>query len=1102
MQKLPGITQKAEEQKLRRTITVAQNRLDTAKRSVQALADELHEMLEIFDEEDKEAMALWHNTDSMYRQVNLEVRRADQARKKPYFGRIDFQSKYGKEAESYYIGRSVIADDPLHPEVIDWRAPIASVYYESGLGDVSYQVKGEGHFEISLLRKRTYEIEQDTLKAFYDSDVVANDELLTKYLSKNKSTVLNEIIATIQKEQNEIIRRKPQHNLIVQGAAGSGKTTVAMHRISYILYNYEKEFAPEDFYIIGSNQILLDYITGVLPELGVYGVSQMTMEQLFIRLLYEDWDPRYTVRPVVKGVTPPVKGTLSWFRDLETFCERLQWELIPRREVRLEATGALLMTGEEIEAILRQNRSLSRADKIGRLTELLTVRLENEISGKYFSYPPEEQKRLLRRCKIHFGRREWKGSVVALYDDFLKEQRNAGHPVDLPDGCFDVYDLAALAYLYKCIKESETIREAGHVVIDEAQDFGMMVYASLVCCLSKCTYTVMGDVSQNISLDYGLNDWAELRSLLLPGEFDYFGLLRKSYRNTIEISRFATDILYHGSFQIYPVDPIIRHGNEVSVRACPDFDALVEETAAVVTAWQQSGYETIAVICSDADQADRVTDRLRGRLPLLLSDHERLAFGAGVMVLPLEATKGLEFDAVLLFDASAEHYPAKDGYVKRLYVASTRALHELTVLYQGELTPLIAEPVPEGRKHHAVLEPTAPKQRILPVKTEKTNRELQLELAREGELELQRRKLYGPRRIVTQGTNAKKPETAGGARQGQEARPDSRLARESWQTQDSRQVRGSRQTQDSRLTQDRQQEQKLRQAQELRQGQNPHQGAAAASTGSGNSYRQTQKSSSAATKRTRPFISGESAPTGEFGTMPDSSILRPIGHSRIDCSVRFVMKEGSFYSLRGSYGTLRVIILAEGLVRIFFSRQSSVTLPPALSDFGQMPENQTAKAQAAQAGQAAGGRKVRYRVRENPSVVEFETEKLLIRVDKKTGALSFFNSRKELLLCERAREPRQLGLDRVWEYFDWKKGETLVARGSTDKRQQLIGPSTALYISFGPDSARCPAILSPKGYTLFFPPRRKTLCCNIPLYGPYISIEGTDFIDYYFKINE
>ncbi len=534
MKKLPGISREEEEKRLKDTIEIAEEKVRENERSVRELANELHTMQKEFDENDKDSQQLWHTTDGRFKFVNQDLRRAMQARKKPYFGRIDFEDKKIGEKEVYYIGRSVIAKDPAKPEVIDWRAPIASVYYDAALGDVSYYVKGEGRFHIDLTRKRTYEIENDELKDFYDSDVVANDELLTKYLAKSKRAVLGEIIATIQQEQNEVIRKNPHHNVIVQGAAGSGKTTVAMHRISYILYNYEAEFAPEDFYIIGSNKVLLNYITGVLPELNVYGVCQMTMEELFIRLLYEDWDKhRYGVKPVVKGITEPVKGTKEWFDDLEQFCEEYERKIIPTSEIIIEKTGALLLDHESIEKIWKKAKGLSRADKIEKLTQHLLSKLENEISGKYYSYSEAEKQTLLRRYETHFGKREWKGSVFDLYEQFLTGQDVKGKSVKHPEEVFDLYDLAALAYLYKRIKEDTVIREAGHVVIDEAQDFGMSVYASLKYCLSKCTYTIMGDVSQNVSMDYGLNDWSDLRTLMLPEEFDYFGLLKKSYRNTV-----------------------------------------------------------------------------------------------------------------------------------------------------------------------------------------------------------------------------------------------------------------------------------------------------------------------------------------------------------------------------------------------------------------------------------------------------------------------------------------------------------------------------------------------------------------------------------------
>ncbi len=414
MSSLPGITRQDEEKRLQHTLEIAQRKVDANRQSVQALAEELHAMQEEFDENDKEAQALWHNADARFKFVNQDLCRAEQARKKPYFGRIDFRDKKLKKDEVYYIGRSVIADNPAEPEVIDWRAPIASVYYDAALGDVSYSVKGEGKYDITLSRKRTYEIENDELKDFYDSDVVANDELLTKYLARNKKAVLGEIIATIQQEQNEVIRKKPQHNMIVQGAAGSGKTTVAMHRISYILYNYEQEFAPEDFYIVGSNQVLLNYITGVLPELNVYGVSQMTMEQLFVRLLYEDWDKSWQIKPVVKGVTPAVKGTLVWFKELENFCLRYEYRAIPREDVVIEKTGKVLLDRATIARLLKETKDLSRADKISRLTDYLMARLENELSGKYYSYTQPEKQKLKHYYETYFGKREWKGSVDLL----------------------------------------------------------------------------------------------------------------------------------------------------------------------------------------------------------------------------------------------------------------------------------------------------------------------------------------------------------------------------------------------------------------------------------------------------------------------------------------------------------------------------------------------------------------------------------------------------------------------------------------------------------------------------------------------------------------
>ena len=283
---LPGTSRQSEEQHLAMTLKIVRDNMEKYGREAASLRQGIDDMQAHFHDDNPELINELENTYTMYNFMTKTLERHERAMKKPYFGRIDFHDETLNRQESFYIGRSGIARDVIHPVVIDWRSPAANTYYENGLGRCSYLAPDGKEIPIDLKLKRTYEIENGQLQNIFDTEVIANDDILTKYLSKNKQAVLGEIVATIQKEQNEIIRKTPYHNCLVQGVAGSGKTTVSMHRISFILYNYEERFRPEDFYIVGSNRILLNYITGVLPVLDVYCVRQMTMEQLFVRLLY------------------------------------------------------------------------------------------------------------------------------------------------------------------------------------------------------------------------------------------------------------------------------------------------------------------------------------------------------------------------------------------------------------------------------------------------------------------------------------------------------------------------------------------------------------------------------------------------------------------------------------------------------------------------------------------------------------------------------------------------------------------------------------------------------------------------------------------------
>ena len=990
--KLPGITREAEEAHLAQTIEITQQNLDKNIAQEQSLKEDIHTLLETYGAKDVEALSLIDNTQLMYETVKRDRSRLEKARKKPYFGRIDFYDEDSKKDEALYIGRVGISKNIIDKVVIDWRAPVASVYYENAVGPCEYTVQNEKTYAIDLLMKRTYEIENDTLKDFYDSDVVANDELLTKYLAKNKKAVLGEIIATIQKEQNEIIRKSPKQNVIVQGSAGSGKTTVAMHRISYILYNYDKEFLPEDFYIIGSNRILLNYITSVLPDLDVYGIRQMTMEQLFTRLLYEDWD-EHTMRVHALEKEDSfihIKGTLFWFQNLEEYCRKLEEETILAEDIFLEVpvktssvrrtsskvtfqkTSKILLTAEVIAAYLNENPEVSIENKIAMLNKRVMAKVHNEITGKDIRYTADDKREIQKKYRWYFGGKEWKTSIFELYADFLEEQRLKGYQLPVPENDFDVYDLAALAYLYKRVKEIELVREASHVVIDEAQDFGMMVYSVLKFCMRNCTFTIMGDVSQNIHYGYGLNDWEALRKLFLTGPYDSFELLRKSYRNTIEISNFAMRILQHGNFPIYPVEPIIRHGKDVTMAQLSDDKELYRYTAEQVKHWQKEGLETIAIVCRDEKEAEKIKKKLGKKLSVTGDDLENTEFGSGVMILPVAYTKGLEFDAVLLFDPSREKYPSDDAHVKLLYVAATRALHELAVLYKEILTGLIADPVPEREQKVFKVEGKKPVRRVVrkPEVVEKP--------------ELSEKPITKPKTI--------------------------------------------------------------------------------------------QKSMNLSEHHTSELSGVQSV--HKFGDIPDNSILRPSGHGRIDTAVRWAEQTACGVACVSNYGVLHVSPVNDAVIRVTFGAGQKIK---------ELFQNSQTK--------------IKWQQKETREAILINTKEIQLTIDKKSGAISYANAAGKTVLKEKTAPPRQMDVVKKqnWMYFDWSRSERLSAKGVL-KDDRLPLKNTTKYICYGEKSKRFPLVHSNLGYGIAVAADSDVLCCNIPMYGPYISTEHMELIDYYFII--
>lgn len=631
---------------------------------------------------------------SLEEQAYLALRKNQTALSRPYFGRIDYLDKsYGKDMK-VYIGKHGIFQDKSEILIADWRAPISGVYYENELGEGEYGLADEAPIAIDLRLKRTYDISDGRLLGFYDSDIAANDELLIQYLSRNKDMVLREIISTIQKEQNAIIRETPFANLIVQGVAGSGKTTVAIHRISYLLYNYRERFQSNEYCIVGGNNLLLNYIAGALPELDVPNIKMLRMDQLLINLCEKEWLKRYRQVPV--DATGRERCTLTFIRSLERFLLEKRTNIVNCKALTDKQFGTILTKSANI-TLLKENPEFSIDKLLTILDERVKERIEFLMSGW-------DEAKIQARQKIYAGyykEKKPKQSAAAIYQEFLQQWTQNTHADEThlsacAVGNYDIYDIAALALIHYRVHRMTPNEEFGLMFLDEAQDFGVSIYYVLKKVLPDTYFTIMGDVSQNINYETGINDWTELNRVFLTDEKDKFLQLRKSYRNTVEISEFASRLLAHTTSAEYLPIPVIRHGMPVCREEYWSDVEMAQRIADLLPKFKEKQYHSNAVICRTEAETQKAIDLLKEFLPkniilrtadvlakendssdkdIKLAEQEKQE----LTVLPLHLVKGLEFDGVILWNPNLKQGLDSPSTAKLLYVAATRALHELYI---------------------------------------------------------------------------------------------------------------------------------------------------------------------------------------------------------------------------------------------------------------------------------------------------------------------------------------------------------------------------------------------------------------------------------------
>ena len=560
----------------------------------------------------------------------------------------------------------------------------------------------------------------------------------------------------------------------------------------------------------------------------------------------------------------------------------------------------------------------------------------------------------------------------------------------------------------------------------------------------------------------------------------------QSYRNTVEISDFANEILRHGDFAIYPVEPVLRHGAAVKKEAFADAAELLAAGVQKIKAWQEQGYETIAVVCRDEAEAAETARKLKKYVPIVDENLETAEFGEGVMVLPVAYTKGLEFDAVLLFDPTEEKYPENDGQVKLLYVAATRALHELAVLYTGELTGILAKEAPKGRHNQKFAMETLTKAKEYE-KVSLTQKEKREENRAIGIQEMDERNSHGPRRIVI------KPEQIPGRAPGNTSTTGTAvMAKGSTATR-----RGAAETGEE-IAAKTMQQRAPEGVSSIFAGAAYHGKAGGKAPGSRRSAgtqagMQYGTGTAGVQSAKRPggagMVPGEAEKTERlnispyaFGAIPENELLRIKGHSKIKCAVKWAKKGKSAVEIASMYGILRITPITPEVIRISFAKGVTAKV----QDTYWKPKADTAFPWSA---------------KESKTAVLIETEKLRVLVEKKDGAVQFLTRDNKPVLSEKRDEPRMVDGGMTWTFFDWSGSEKLKAKGILST-EWLDLTAKARYVSFGGKQARMPLIVSGRGYGIAAAASKTALLCNVRTFGTYLYTAGDGQIDYYFILGK
>ncbi|WP_270344122.1 HelD family protein [Bacillus mobilis] len=628
----------------------------------------------------------------------------------PYFGRLDFQEDGKEDVMPIYIGKvGVSHKDTMKPIVIDWRAPVASMFYSfTGGEELAFYQSPDGLVEGDVYLKRNISIRKRELERVVDTYVKGNedvshaDDFLLYRLGENKDNKLKDIVSTIQSEQNDIIRAERNLPLLIQGVAGSGKTTIALHRLAFLIYEYREQLEAERMIVFAPNSLFLDYISSVLPELGVGNISQTTFADWALRTLDDSVKLKQTEEKLKEAFSinrdeenvmlGKLKGTLEFKSFIEERMVQFEKEFIPTND--FEAWDKAIIPVEDIKKWMQVEY---KHYPLKKRRERLVGRMKRWIEIELKKYGETNEKKLLKKeatKRLNTYMKFWpKMSALSLYSSILKSKEILEVlPEELvketEKNCRkkEVYveDLPALIYIHHRITGIEIGQKFHHVVIDEAQDFSpFQVYVLKEITLGN-SFTILGDLSQAIYDYQGIEDWSAFKEVFQ--ETGYYELT-KSYRSTKEIIEFANEIIKNAEIPVGLATPVFRSGEDVKVIHVED---QFNEIMKTLKHLQNEDVKTIAVIGRTDDECRDIYEKLTtAGLAVNVIEADQSKYEGGISVVPVYLAKGLEFDAVLLIDVDEEHYKNTKHDAKLLYVGCTRSLHDLWIFHSGEASPLI-----------------------------------------------------------------------------------------------------------------------------------------------------------------------------------------------------------------------------------------------------------------------------------------------------------------------------------------------------------------------------------------------------------------------------